>query len=78
MEASAFFDTATRFSSVELVHCLKVISDTPSQQIGRDKARISKLINQHIAQLAGFAKLLEDLNQQVAVKDSELKLRPQQ
>jgi len=78
MEASAFFDTATRFSSAELVHCLKVISDTPSQQIGRDKARISELINRHIAQLTGFAKLIEDLNQQVAVKDSELKPYHQQ
>jgi len=78
MEASAFFDTATRFSSAELVHCLKIISDTPSQQIGRDKARISELINQHIAQLVGFAKSLEDLNAQVALKDSELKPRPLQ
>jgi nucleoside phosphorylase len=63
MEASAFFDTATRFSSAELVHCLKIISDTPSQQIGRDKARISELINQHIAQLVGFAKTLKDFNE---------------
>ena len=65
MEASAFFDVATRFSSAELVQCLKIISDTPAQQTGRDKARISELINQHIVELAGFAQSLEDLNDQV-------------
>lgn len=62
MEASAFFETASRFSNAELVHCIKIISDNHSQQIGRDKARISELINAHIVQLAGFAKSLEDLN----------------
>jgi hypothetical protein len=62
MEASAFFETASRFSSAELVQCIKIISDNPSQQIGRDKARISELINAHIVQLASFAKSLEDLN----------------
>ena len=74
MEASAFFETASRFSKAELVHCLKIISDNPSQQIGRDKARISELIKTHIAQLAGFAQLLKDLNDrmtQLEIKDSD-------
>lgn len=65
MEASAFFDVATRFSSAELVQCLKIISDTPAQKTGRDKARISELINQHIVELAGFAQSLENLANQV-------------
>ena len=66
MEASAFFDAATRFSSAELVHCLKIISDTPAQKIGQDKAHISELIDQHIVELASFAQSLEELNDQVA------------
>jgi hypothetical protein len=65
MEASAFFEVATRFSSAELVQCLKIISDTPAQQTGRDKARISELINQHIVELAGFAHSLGNLANQV-------------
>lgn len=65
MEASAFFDVATRFSSAELVQCLKIISDTPSQQTGYDKARTSELIHQHIVVLADFAQSLEDLSNQV-------------
>ena len=65
MEASAFFDVATRFSSAELVQCIKIISDTPVQQTGRDKTRISELIDQHIVALAGFAQSLENLANQV-------------
>ena len=65
MEASAFFEVATRFSSAELVQCLKIISDTPVQQTGRDKSRISELINRHIVELAGFAQSLENLANQV-------------
>ena len=76
MEASAFFETASRFSSAELVHCLKIISDNPSQQTGRNKARISELIHTHIDQLASFARSLIELNDQVArleIKDADWK-----
>ena len=74
MEASAFFETASRFSSAGLVHCLKIISDNPSQQIGRDKARISEMIKTKIAQLAGFAESLNEMNEQVVqlpINDSD-------
>ena len=76
MEASALFEAATRFSSAELVHCLKIISDNPTQQTGRNKARISEIIHQHIAQFAGFAESLMALNNQLAalhIKDADWK-----
>lgn len=66
MEASAFFETASRFSNAGLVHCLKIISDNPWQQVGRDKSRISELIKTPIAQLASFAESLNRINAQVA------------
>ncbi|MEE8524512.1 MAG: hypothetical protein V3T72_11325 [Thermoanaerobaculia bacterium] len=31
MEASGFYDTASRFASSEVVQCLKIVSDSPSQ-----------------------------------------------
>ena len=62
MEASAFFDTATGYSSAELVQCVKIISDNPSHQTGRNKARISELIQQHINQLAQLALDLQAIN----------------
>ncbi|MCH7881591.1 MAG: hypothetical protein IIB69_08510 [Proteobacteria bacterium] len=68
LEASAFFATATRFSSVELVQCIKVISDNPKQQTGRDKTRVSQLIAQNIEPLTRFAQSLQALN--TLVKES--------
>lgn len=62
MEASAFFDTATRFSSTELVHSIKIISDNQSQQTGRYKSRISQLVTQNIGPVGGLAESLQTLN----------------
>lgn len=64
MEASAYFSTATRFSSAELVHSIKVISDNLAQQTGRDKAAVSKLVHHHMLGLASFAQQLIALQQQ--------------
>jgi adenosylhomocysteine nucleosidase len=49
MEASAFYETATRFSCAELVQCLKVVSDnkqTPAENI--EPKQVSALIAAHI------------------------------
>lgn len=35
MEASAFYEIASRFSTGELVHCLKIVSDNESSGIGK-------------------------------------------
>ena len=63
MEASGFFSTATRFSSAELIHCLKIVSDNQNQQPGFDKAVISAQINRHIDSIDKFVKKIEMLNQ---------------
>lgn len=63
MEASAFYETAMRFSSSELIQCIKVISDNKSNPSHEIKpAQVSSLIldvlpileqyQQHISQLA--------------------------
>lgn len=64
-EASAFFDTATRFSSAELVHCIKIISDNKDTPCSKDKNQVSQLIQQNIAPIAAFFESLERLNQQI-------------
>ncbi len=49
MEASAFYETAARFSSGELIHCLKVVSDnkdTPAEGINPPQA--TALIAAHL------------------------------
>ena len=66
MEASAFFDTATRFSSAELVHCIKVISDNKETPCSKNKNMVSQLIQKNIIPITQFSQALEQLNQQVA------------
>ncbi len=65
MEASAFFVTATRFSTAELVHCVKVISDNHEQQTGYDKSAVSELIYNQLETIDGFVQKLLLLNRQL-------------
>jgi adenosylhomocysteine nucleosidase len=53
MEASAFYETATRFTTGELIQCLKIVSDnesSPAQHIQPDQA--SLLIGTHLPTIA--------------------------
>lgn len=65
MEASAFFSTATRFSSAELVHCIKVVSDNNETPCSRNKNEVSQLIQENIKAITEFSQNLAQLNQQV-------------
>lgn len=50
MEASAFYETAARFSSGELIQCLKVISDNESSSAENIEAKqVALLIGAHVA-----------------------------
>jgi hypothetical protein len=62
MEASAFFSTAIRFSSAQLVHSLKVIGDNRQQPPERNKSITSELIFQQLSSIAGFAENLISFN----------------
>lgn len=65
MEASAFFATATRFSTAELVHSLKIISDNHHHQTGYDKTSVSELIRSQLESINGLVEKLQKLNQQM-------------
>lgn len=59
MEASAFYETAVRFSSAELIHCLKVISDNqlaPAEHI--QPKQVAVLV---AAQMATIERVLAEL-----------------
>lgn len=59
MEASAFYETATRFSSAELTHCLKVISDNRMSPANKLKPQqVSALIG---AQIPAVEAILSEL-----------------
>lgn len=67
MEASGFVDTAVRFSTIELVQCLKIVSDnraTGTEDITRDFVR--GLVEAHLESIDALAAHLGDLAQSVA------------
>jgi len=49
MESSAYFAAATRYSDVETVHAIKIVSDNSAAHIATiDRQRIHELIGQHV------------------------------
>lgn len=49
MEASGFVEAATRYTSLEFVHCLKVVSDNPTMAMDTlTRQRVSDLVHSHL------------------------------
>ena len=62
MESAGFWPTANRFASAELVQCLKIVSDTPAEQVGRLTAeRIEQLVAARLLELEELRSGLERL-----------------
>lgn len=73
MEASAFYETAARFSSGELIQCLKVISDnelSPAENIQPKQAAL--LIATHIATIEAVLAELSRLAKMITVPEPKL------
>jgi nucleoside phosphorylase len=73
MEASAFYETAVRFSSGELVQCLKVISDnelSPAENI--QPKQVSSLIASHVLTVETILAELRRLAELVSTQEPEL------
>ena len=65
MEASGFVYSALRFSSAELTQSLKIVSDNRRQQTGKNRQRVSELVQAHIESIDRQAAGLLRLKQQV-------------
>ncbi len=62
MEASGFFETAIRFSTSEIVQCVKIVSDNPkSPAVEITPRRVSKLIDQNIDVITDLLNQLKPL-----------------
>jgi adenosylhomocysteine nucleosidase len=73
MEASAFYETAVRFSTGELIHCLKVISDNESSPVENIQPKqVASLIAAHIATIEALLAELSRLAAMVAVPEPKL------
>lgn len=67
MEASAFYETAMRFSSAELIQCLKIVSDNklaPAENI--QPKQVTQFIATHVASIETLLGTLSQLSKLVA------------
>lgn len=65
MEASGFMQAALRFSSSELVHCYKIISDNLKTGICFEKQKLQKMIEVHLPKIQNFLDDLQSLRQEI-------------
>ena len=66
MEASGFFTAASRFTSMELIHSLKIISDNRQHPPTRMKpARVEALISPHMQTIDHYGRQLVELSAQL-------------
>ncbi len=73
MEASAFYETAVRFSTGELIHCLKVISDNASSPAENIQSKqVAQLIAAHIATLETLLAELSRLAKLITAPEPKL------
>jgi nucleoside phosphorylase len=67
MEASAFYEIAVKFSSCELIHCIKIVSDNQQSSINQINAReVTTWIENQIAIINIVFKKLTRLHQLIA------------
>lgn len=72
MEASGFFDSAVRFSSAELIRCIKIVSDNQSLIPGRNRQATSDLIHRQIEPLCLQASELMRLRDELSSREIPL------
>lgn len=66
MEAAGFYATATRFTTAELVHCYKVVSDNREAPATEVSAKhVTRLMESHVETLADYATQLAGLGEEV-------------
>lgn len=73
MEASAFYETAIRFTSSELVCCLKIISDNALfPAVGMSAKQVSALITLHLTTVANYCETLTALAKNLSTPEYPL------
>ncbi|HEY5603069.1 MAG TPA: hypothetical protein VIM41_08185 [Gammaproteobacteria bacterium] len=62
MEAAGFFSAAMRFGTLELIHCLKIVSDNEASPIHRvSSSGVVHLVEQQMEVIAAIAAVLLDM-----------------
>ena len=72
MEAAAFYPIACRFASAELVHCLKIVSDGPSEAVERlSLPKVSRLVADQLATVEDWVAACEPLSAELRRLEAE-------
>ena len=72
MEASGFCATACRFSTHELIHCLKVVSDNPQSSLHQLSAqKVEALISEHLDLIDTLVHFLSPLVHELAEREQD-------
>lgn len=67
MEASAFYEMAVRFSSCELIHCIKIVSDNKNSSIEKINAKlVTDWITMHLNEIDRLIKHWAKLGASIA------------
>jgi len=73
MEAAGFAEIGLKFSSAELVHALKVVSDNPSEPLDQVQPElVTNLIGRHLSIVDSVSRALLELRSDLQEADSEL------
>ena len=73
MEAAAFVETAAKFSSAELIQCLKIISDNQfSPPTNINEIIVNQWCAQHLSIIDSMITQLRALRQSIPTRDSTL------
>ena len=72
MEASGFCQTAQRFATAELVHCLKIVSDNPQFPLqDLNAVEVEALVESRLDQVDIMRQNLDDLSRQLALLEAD-------
>lgn len=71
MEASAFYETAIRFSTAELIQCIKIVSDNESESVDQVTPNlVSTLIRSHLGTIESIVSELTKLAASLPTEES--------
>lgn len=73
MEAAAFYETAVKFSTVELIHCLKIVSDNERSSLNNiSETLVEEWCGRQLAEINSLLAQLSSLRQSLPTMDLTL------
>ena len=76
MESSGFFSSANKYSSKEIIHSLKIVSDNKFEKIDFNNAEsIDRILKKNFDQVLDFVNDIKDLRERKFQKQNKIKIK---